>query len=166
MNELTAKDVMTAEVLAVREDWPLERLAEFFVEHAISGAPVLSDDDGLVGVVSLTDIARHDSLPEREAPSNRPPAYFYHGGLDQHYAWEDIDSFRLNETSEVTVRDIMTPTVFRVDADDPVQHIADTMIRGHIHRVLVTHGNAVIGIITAFDLLRVIQQWQPVQQAA
>lgn len=164
MNKLTANDVMTADVLAVRDDWPLERLAEFLVEHAISGAPVLSDDDGLVGVVSLTDIARHDSLPEREAPSHHPPAYFYHGGLDQLYAWEDIGSFHLNETSDVTVRDIMTPTIFRVDADDPVHHVADMMVRGHIHRVLVTHGPTVIGIITAFDLLRVLQP--PVEQAA
>ena len=62
MKELTAKDVMTREVLAVGADWPLERLADFPVENSISGAPVTSEDGRLLGVVSVTDIVRHTSL--------------------------------------------------------------------------------------------------------
>jgi CBS domain-containing protein len=51
----------------------------------------------------------------------------------------------------------MTPTIFRVDEDETVQRVADTMIRGHIHRVFVTQEEKVIGIISAADMLEVIR---------
>ena len=61
LGQLTAKDVMTTGVLCVHPDWPVEQLADFLVENAISGAPVTNADGELVGVVSLTDVARSDS---------------------------------------------------------------------------------------------------------
>ena len=41
--------------------------------------------------------------------------------------------------------------------DTPLQKVADTMIRGRIHRLLVTRGDKVTGIIAALDLLKVIR---------
>ena len=56
----------------------------------------------------------------------------------------------------VTVSDIMTPTLFNVYEDTPVQVIADHMVRGRIHREFVTRGDRVVGIITAMDLLKIV----------
>ena len=42
-----ARDVMTTEVLSVREDWPFDKVAEFFVENGISGAPQRSIQIGI-----------------------------------------------------------------------------------------------------------------------
>ncbi len=63
MGRLTAKDIMTQDVLEVKADWSLRRLVEFLAENLISGAPVISEDGRLIGVVSLTDILGHDTLP-------------------------------------------------------------------------------------------------------
>ncbi len=57
----------------------------------------------------------------------------------------------------MTVRDIMTPTIFRVDENATVQQVAGTMIRGRIHRVFVTQEEKGVGIISAADMLRVIR---------
>jgi CBS domain-containing protein len=57
----------------------------------------------------------------------------------------------------MTVRDIMTPTIFRVNENATVQQVAGTMIRSHIHRVFVTQEEKVVGIISAADMLRVIR---------
>jgi CBS domain-containing protein len=51
----------------------------------------------------------------------------------------------------------MTPTIFRVNENATVQQVADTMIRGRIHRVFVTQEEKVVGIISAADMLRVIR---------
>jgi predicted transcriptional regulator len=42
-------ELMSKEVLGVDDDW---QLADFFVEHPSSGAPVLDEHGDLVGVVS------------------------------------------------------------------------------------------------------------------
>ena len=156
MKELTARDVMTREILEVRADWSLDRLAEFFVENCVSGAPVSSEDGKLIGVVSLTDIISHDTLPEKDPQSNGTHEYYLYS-LQHRYAQVDKASFCIRNEPLITVGDIMTPTIFKVNEDTTVQQIADTMIRGRIHRIFVTREEKVLGIISALDMLKVIQ---------
>jgi len=157
--QMTARDVMTHDVLTVRSDWSVDRLAEFLIQNDISGAPVVVDGGMLVGVVSLKDIVRHNSLPHREARSDegeRPPSYYVEGaefGLTE----EDLESFRWGEVSEVQVRDIMTPAVFNVGEGASLADVADTMVRGRIHRVFVTKDGSLRGIVTALDMLNVLR---------
>jgi CBS domain-containing protein len=68
-----------------------------------------------------------------------------------------MQSFREQEWGGTTVDDLMTPMVFDVSEDTPLQTVAETMLKGRIHRVLVTHKNHLVGIITALDLIRVIR---------
>lgn len=155
IHRLNAKDIMTREVLAVQADWPLRRLAEFLIEHGISGAPVVNSDGTLIGVVSLTDIVRHEDLPERDRPHREVPLFYQ--DLRDRYAEEELSGFRIDETGHTRVRDIMTPSLFRVDEDTPLREVAETMLRGKIHRVFVTHRRRMVGIITAMDLLKVVR---------
>lgn len=156
---LTARDVMTTKVLAVPVDMPVEDLAEFLISHNISGAPVVDDTDALVGVVSLTDLARHEGIPLHRRPKEDRHEYFLPHELEllTDVGIEDVEAFRLGGSSELTVADIMTPTVFNVHVDTPVQTVADHMLRGGIHRQFVTNGNQVVGVITAMDLLRIVR---------
>jgi CBS domain-containing protein len=155
METLKAKDIMTAEILGVEADWPLDRLAEFLVENSISGAPVLSDTRKLIGVVSLTDIVRHTTLPLKERHFNKIHDY-YLPELAYQYSNEDISFFNFRDESSTTVGDIMTAMIFHVTEDTSVQEIAGIMIRGRIHRIFVTRKNHVVGIISALDMLKVI----------
>ena len=157
MKGLTALDVMTPHVLPAQADWPIDRLAEFLIENDISGAPVTSEYGALVGVVSLTDIVRHDSLHQREPQGSRTHDY-YLPVLEGRYAKEEMAAFRVDNGSDVTVRDIMTPMIFQVEGHTPIQEVADKMIRGRIHRVFVTQNGKVVGIITALGLLDVLRR--------
>ena len=56
VGEMTVKDVMRPEVLAVEAGWSMDQLADFLVDKSISGAPVTSADGQLIGVV-LTRVA-------------------------------------------------------------------------------------------------------------
>lgn len=157
MEELMAKDVMTREVLAVEGDWPLDRLANFLVENSISGAPVTSEEGRLLGVVSVTDIVRHTSLPGKEPHSQEPHEYYLHPSGGGRYRHDEIAELRIGGESTVTVRDIMTSAIFNVEENTPLKKVADIMIKGRIHRLLVTRGDKVTGIIAALDLLKVIR---------
>ncbi len=156
MKRLTAKDVMNKDVLSVGMDWSVEYLTDFLVENGISGAPVTSEDGKLVGVVSLTDIVRHNSLPGKESRLDSPYDYYRHG-LEHQYAKEDIRSLSIGTEPLDTVRDIMTPMIFDVNEDTKVKQVADTMIRGRIHRVFVTREQKLVGVITTVDMLSVIR---------
>jgi len=142
--------------LEVRADWSVQRLIEFLVENSISGAPAISEKGDLVGVVSLTDIIRHDTLLEKGSESYGTHEYYLHT-LESQFAPQEIDSLHFVHEPLMMVRDIMTPTVFRVSENASVQQVADTMIRSRIHRVFVTREEKVVGIISTADMLQVIR---------
>ncbi len=153
MNDLTAGSIMTAKVMTAETCWSVQHLAEFLVEHSISGAPVVDEDGKVVGVVSLTDIVRHDAVPvEGDRQSS-----FYHDADGTFYSARDLEGFRVVKEDRVRVADIMTPIVYKVDRNRRLTEVADDMVRGRIHRVLVTQGDEVIGIISALDMLKAVR---------
>jgi len=153
---LRAKDIMNHMVLTVHTDWSVEQLADFLIENSISGVPVTSEEGKLIGVVSLTDIVRYNSVPIRDSRSAGPHEYYFHK-LEHQYSQEEIASFRMGGVSAVTVREIMTPIVFNVEEDTTIQQVADAMVKGLIHRVFVTRDEKLTGIITAYDMLKIVR---------
>lgn len=154
ITKLSARDVMNDRVLMVNEDMALRELAGFLIEHDISGAPVRDSDGLLVGVVSSSDVVRASSSADGMAVDRSDPGFYIRG-------WEDkldeseLRNFKLEE-SEVLVKDIMTRAVFSVDLETGVPDVARAMLDGKIHRVLVTNGDEVAGIISTSDLLQAI----------
>ncbi|HOP59653.1 MAG TPA: CBS domain-containing protein [Bacteroidales bacterium] len=156
MKVLTAKDIMSRDVLEVKSDWSLQRLAEFLVENCISGAPVISEDGKLVGVVSLTDMISHDTMLEKDPETDGHHEYYIHT-LENQLAPLEIESLHFGNEPLMTVGNIMTPKIYSVNEDTPVQKVADTMISNHIHRIFVTREGKVLGIISAADMLKIIR---------
>lgn len=152
--KLRAADVMTRGVQPARPDWPVEHLAEFLVEHGFTGAPVVDEDGRLCGVVSMTDIARNACAPVRQGEATHD---YFVPGHDVSVTIADLAGLRVQSLSGVTVRDIMTGTVFEVDETTPVTEVADAMLRGRIHRLFVTKDGELTGIISALDLLRLVR---------
>lgn len=155
MRPITAADVMNPNVLMVQEDMTVEDLASFLVEREISGAPVVDAAGRLVGVVSVTDLAR--SVAQGTDPADRPgPDFFvseWGGTLSRDRIEELRFGERLEERPEMRVRDIMTPAIYSVDAETPIPEVAETLINDRIHRLLVTSTERVVGIVTTSDLL-------------
>ena len=154
MKELTAKHVMKSKVLTAESDWSVSRLAEFFMENCISGAPVQSSVGTPIGVVSLTDIVHHDTQPEKDR--DWPHDYYLHA-QERQYAREEANCFQIETESLIMVRDIMTPVIFQVSEDTPVQQVAGMMLKNHIHRVMVLSNEKVVGIISTPDMLKIVR---------
>jgi len=58
---------------------------------------------------------------------------------------------------EMAVADIMTQEVVTVPHDDTVKQAARLMRSNRLHHLLVTSDDEIVGIISSFDLLRVIE---------
>lgn len=159
MHTLTAADLMTPNVLTVRDDLSLGELAEYLTEHEISGAPVQDESGTVIGVVSLTDIARATAEEPTLDREHSSPSYYVRGWEDR-LEPSDLDHFRIHDAS-LLVRDIMTPKVFSVEEDAPVAQIAEILIDAHLHRLLVTRGGKAVGIVTTTDLLGLLVDREP-----
>lgn len=156
MGNITARAIMNKDVLTVRADWLVDQLADFLIDNSISGAPVISENGKLIGVVSLTDIVRYKSIPMNNPQPDMPHEYYLRAP-ERLYSAEEIEALRIEAESLVTVRDIMTPMAFNVTEETSIQTVADSMIRGNIHRVFVTDNEVLVGIITTMDMLKVIR---------
>jgi len=130
MRPITAGDLMNPEILTVDADMTVRELASFLVENEISGAPVRDREGRMVGVVSLFDIAAVASDGEDESG----------GGPEE-------------PRDGLFVADIMTPVIHSVTEDATVAEVAAAMLRGHLHRLLVTREDQAVGIISTSDLL-------------
>jgi CBS domain-containing protein len=156
VGEMMVRDVMRHEVLAVEAGWSLDQLADFLVDKGISGAAVTAADGQLVGVVSLTDIVRQNRLHEHSRESdNTHDVYLYE--LERRMSRDELRELHIQYETPALVRDIMTPMIFSVSEDTSVQEVAETMLKGRIHRVFVTRDNKLIGIVTALDMMQVIR---------
>ena len=153
---ISVSDIMQREVLTVENDWSLDQLARFLTDNQISGAPVIAENGNLLGVVSLTDIVRHEGTPESHAAEHSTHEYYLHG-LEMQVGQSVSRAFHVEEESSVTVRDIMTPMIFEISEGASLQEAADTMVKGHIHRLFVTRQNHIAGIVTALDILASIR---------
>jgi CBS-domain-containing membrane protein len=53
---MKVRDIMTANVISVRDDTPVREVAQLLARHRISGVPVCDGDGHIVGVVSEYDL--------------------------------------------------------------------------------------------------------------
>jgi CBS domain-containing protein len=156
VTEINVSSIMQRDVLSVGEDWSLDGLAGFLTDRQISGAPVISETGKLVGVVSLTDIVRHKSMPESQEQEQHHTHEYYLHSLELQVAQEETTTYHVEEETTTRVRDIMTPMVFQVHENASIEEAADTMVKGRIHRLFITGDQGLVGVVTALDMMKVL----------
>ncbi|BFM18206.1 CBS domain-containing protein [Maricurvus nonylphenolicus] len=156
MNNITAADIMSKDVLFAYEGWSIKYLATFLSEKKISGAPVVASDNELIGVVSVTDIFRF----ENQGDAGKVDALrdYYQAAYGNDIDHLELDQWTHNAEENCTVHQIMQKRVISVSEDTSISDIAKTMLINKIHRVFVTTDNKVVGIITTSNLLNLLAE--------
>ena len=150
MRPIVARDVMTPEVLSIGESATLPDLANFLLGNEISGAVVVNADGEPVGVVSLSDLAE-SSTTDGDTVESQVSSFFRD---DWRGTFDEFDAREIRVADEAAqVGDIMTAEIVSVDADARISEVARLLSDSHLHRVLVTESEALVGIITTTDLL-------------
>ena len=152
--DLTARDIMTKDVLMAYEGWSIKRLSEFLIKNKISGAPVIASDHSLVGVVTQSDVVRFESNSNQEKGRMLQQVYSEFVGLEYDEALQQQMLSKADENC--TVNQVMTDHVVKIDAKSSFQEVAYVMLQNGIRRIFVTSNGLIVGVISGSNILRAI----------
>ncbi|MEA3546200.1 MAG: CBS domain-containing protein [Thermodesulfobacteriota bacterium] len=146
---LTAKDIMTSEVITVKPDLLVEKLAEILWENKISGVPVLDDNDTLVAVVTENDLI--DQTKKIHIPSVITL-------LDSVIFLESAEKMekQIKKITGATVGDICAEKLVSVNEETPLNEIATIMAEKRVHTLPVLSGDKLVGVVGKSDIIKTL----------
>lgn len=150
---------MHKEVKVVDPDETLIALERAFLDAKVSGFPVVDKQGRMAGIVSRSDVVRQLGV-EQELAEYVSDYYrdLHHFDTDPEASLQDIAAQVGERIEHLRVRDVMIRRVIAVTPETSLQELAQTFIRHHIHRVPVTAGQRLVGIVTAFDLVKLFAE--------
>ena len=151
MTSLSARDLMTAEIVTLPPETPVMALVRIFTDRGISAAPITDPSGTLLGIVTESDLIR------RLADEDEQPT----GWLTRLLNAPNARAERYARSHGVTAREVMTERVVTVTPEVSANHIAHLMEQHRIRRVLVTEGGRLLGMVTRADLFRALVPDQP-----
>lgn len=151
-----ARDLMQRDLITVTPETRILDVHRLFVEENIHGAPVVGDDGLVYGVISTLDLLRVVRDELEPGAGSTSATYFRdelpYSGPD----WYDMPSDFQNRVQTLTAADAMTKDVIMVSPLATVDEVARTLRDHRIHRVLVGEDRVLQGLITTFDVLRLL----------
>ncbi len=146
---VTAKEIMTTEVISVQAETTVTELARILTEKKIGGVPVLSVDNTLMGVVTESDLI--DQSKKLHIPTVLTI-------LDSFLYLENPDKMEseIKKMAGTTVADICSKQVTTITPDTKLDEIATIMAEKQIHTLPVLEGKTVIGVVGKQDIIKTL----------
>lgn len=124
-------ELMQSEVQTVPADSLVNDAVVIMADSHISGMPVVDGAGRMVGVISTTDIVTSEE--EAEDRTEREPLF-----------------------ERTLVRDLMTPRPLTIAPDADVREAARQMLYADVHRLFVTEGERLVGVISTTDIMHAV----------
>lgn len=131
------REIMEKQVISVGENATYAQVAEIISRRQISGVPVLSENDTVVGMVSEKDLFRI-AFP-------RYQSYYEH---PESYADLEHREGKLTEIANKKVGEFMTKNVICLDPNDPAMKAGGLMLAKGVSRLPVVENGKVVGIVS------------------
>ncbi len=144
---LKAKDIMTKDVITVKSDATIEELAKIFIEHKISGAPVVNESGDLSGIVTENDLISQNKRLHIPTFIRLFDAFIM---LERPSKIEK----EIKKMAASTVDDICTKEVITVTEDTPLEDVATIMAEKKVHLIPVVEEKKIKGIIGKIDMIK------------
>jgi CBS domain-containing protein len=151
-----AGDIMKKEVISVHPEMPVDKLGRFFIEHDISGAPVLDAQGQLVGIVTEYD------LISQSKKFHIPSMLRIFDAIIPLKGSEAIEK-EIQRMAASQVSDICTTDVTTIGEDTPLEEIATIMAEKHITLLPVVRDGKVIGVVGKHEVIRGVAGEAPKQ---
>jgi len=150
----TVRELMQGEVFTVSPDTNMPDLQRRFASTRVGALPVVEADRKIVGIVSRFDVMRRFSIEQSLAE-------LADSEFDQTLGIEDRDDSITvigaavgRRLSQVHASDIMIKEVASIGPEATPGQAARQMTKSKIHRLPVVEDGHLIGIVSAFDFMR------------
>jgi CBS domain-containing protein len=146
---LTAKDIMTKDVITVKPETSIEELSSLLVKNQISGVPVVDASGALYGMATEND------LISRNKRLHIPTVVSF---LDAAIYLESSKKFEqeVKRLAATKVGDICARTVVTIPEDATVADIATIMDEKKVHLLPVIKNGKIIGIVGKRDVVKAV----------
>jgi len=128
---MRVRDLMQRDVKTVHHEDAVNDAVVTLTDSHVSALPVVDGSGHMIGVISSTDILTSEAE-----------------------ARDAVEREALFE--QMLVRDIMTPRPITVSPEAEVREAAQQMLYAEIHRLFVTSGSQLVGVISTTDIVRAV----------
>jgi len=128
---MKVRELMQSNLKSVYPDDAVNDAVVTLTDAHVSALPVVDRSGRMVGVISSTDILTSEAE-----------------------ARDSVERDALFE--QMMVKDIMTPRPYTVPAEADVREAAQQMLYAEVHRLFVTDGNQLVGVISTTDVVRAV----------
>ena len=128
---MRVRELMQTKVQTVHPDDAVNDAVVTLTDAHVSALPVVNESGHMIGVISSTDILTSEAE-----------------------ARDAVEREALFE--QMMVRDIMTPRPLTVSSDADVREAAQQMLYAEVHRLFVTSGHQLVGVISTTDIVRAV----------
>lgn len=151
---IKVKDAMEKNVIKFHSDDKISDVAQKLRDNKISGAPIIDDDNKVIGIISEGDIMR---LLEVHSPRLNlilpAPLDVIELPIRMKHELDEIAE-DMNRAASVLIGEIMTKKVYTMKEDDDISDAAQYMDTHSINRLPVVDAEGrLIGILTRGDLI-------------
>ena len=139
--KIVAADIMTEDVVVIKEDMLIGQVAHLMLRNKVSGYPIVNESKQVVGVVTINDLfalidrTAWDSLRSSSSKGKED--------------WQD----KIGELKDRPIKEIMTRNVISITPETPVFDIIEAVVKWRIHTFPVMKNNKLVGIIGRHDVL-------------
>lgn len=146
---LTAKDIMSTNVITIGPSESVKELAQLLSSKGISGAPVVNELGTLLGIVTESD------LIDQKKKIHLPTVVTI---LDSVFYLENPDKMEqeMKKMAGSKVEDIYTPSPVFISETTTIEEIATIMAEKGIHTLPVLDDNNLVGIVGRKDIIKTI----------
>lgn len=146
---ITAKEIMTADVITLTPETDIGQAAQVLLENGINGAPVLNAEGQLAGILCQSDlVAQQKRIP-------MPTVFTLLDGYVSLSSTKQIEK-EVRKIAALTVEEAMTPNPVTVQVDSKLETIAGLMVDSGFHTLPVLDGDRLVGIIGKEDVLKTL----------
>lgn len=143
---MNVREVMSTTVIAVQEETSFKATAQAMLTNRVSCLPVMDSDGRLVGIVSESDL-----LPKESQDGG-----LFGTAAEAAETPREWDLFaKTRKALALTARDLMSHPVQTAQPDMPLHEVARRMAAGNIRHLPVVEDGAVVGMLTAHDVIKV-----------
>jgi CBS domain-containing protein len=146
---LSARDIMTTEVITLSPQTDIAQAAKTLLDHGINGAPVVNETGKLLGILCQSDLV----VQQKRLPL--PTIFTLLDGIISLTSSKQIEK-EVRKIAALTVAEAMTTDPVSIEPDTSLETIASLMVDKRFHTLPVVESGRLVGIVGKEDVLKTL----------